>query len=100
VELPYRDRIGWRDFWRTAYASNLRLYMRQLSEDQRVMTARSIAFRPPMPWYILREMTEQVLRALYRFIRSVGPAGEQAPTYLPPDQEPPAPYISFPAASQ
>jgi hypothetical protein len=49
------------------------------------MTARSIAFRPPMPWYILREMTEQDLRAMYRFIRSVGPAGEQAPTYLPPN---------------
>ncbi len=49
-----------------------------------------------MPWFVLREMTEQDLRAVYRFIRNLGPAGEPAPAYLPPDQEPPKPYIQFP----
>ena len=70
--------------------------MQQLSEAQWVTTARGAEFRPPMPWYILREMTDQDLRAIYRFIRSLGPAGKQAPSFLPPNQEPPEPYISFP----
>jgi mono/diheme cytochrome c family protein len=91
------DQIGWRGPWGTTYASNLRLYTQQISEAQWVTTARAAEFRPPMPWYILREMTDQDLRAIYRFIRSLGPAGKQAPSFLPPNQEPPEPYISFPA---
>jgi mono/diheme cytochrome c family protein len=92
------DRIGWRGPWGTTYASNLRLYMQHLSEEQWVTVAREAEFRPPMPWYILREMTEQDLRAIYRFIRTLGPAGQEAPAFLPPTQEPPEPYILFPAS--
>lgn len=92
------DRIGWRGPWGTTYASNLRLYMQQLSEEQWVMIARAVEWRPPMPWYILREMTDQDLRAIYRFIRKLGPAGQEAPAFLPPTQEPPDPYIVFPSS--
>ncbi|MBI3357284.1 MAG: cytochrome C [Nitrospirae bacterium] len=90
------DRIGWRGPWGTTYPGNLRLYMQHLSEEQWVLTARTTRFRPPMPWFVFRDMTEQDLRAIYRFIRGLGPAGEEAPDYLPPDQKPPEPYISFP----
>ena len=90
------DAVGWRGPWGTTYASNLRLYMQKLSEAQWIKISRSVEFRPPMPWFVLREMTEQDLRAVYRFIRNLGPAGEPAPAYLPPDQEPPKPYIQFP----
>jgi hypothetical protein len=37
------------------------------------------------------------LRAVYRYIRSLGPAGVAAPSYLPPNQEPKTPYVTFPA---
>lgn len=92
------DRIGWRGPWGTTYASNLRLAMQKLTEEQWLTTARTVEFRPPMPWYILREMTDQDLRAIYRFIRNLGPAGVAMPDYVPPDREPPQPYILFPAA--
>ena len=90
------DTIGWRGPWGTTYSSNLRLYMQNLSEDQWIQVSRAVEFRPPMPWFVLREMTEEDLRAIYRFIRNLGPAGEPAPAYVPSDQEPPKPYILFP----
>jgi len=94
------DAIGWRGPWGTTYASNLRLYMQNLSEDQWIKVSRSVEFRPPMPWFVLREMHEQDLRAIYRFIRYLGPAGEPAPAYVPPDQEPKQPFILFPSAPE
>lgn len=90
------DAMGWRGPWGTTYASNLRLYFHSLSEEQWVRIARSVEFRPPMPWFVLREMKEQDLRAIYRFIRQLGPSGEPAPAYVPPDQEPRQPFILFP----
>jgi mono/diheme cytochrome c family protein len=90
------DRLGWRGPWGTTYPSNLRIYMNALSESQWIKVARSVQFRPPMPWFTLHEMTEQDLRAIYRFVKHLGPSGDQAPDYLPPDQEPKGPYVLFP----
>jgi mono/diheme cytochrome c family protein len=94
------DSMGWRGPWGTTYASNLRLYMQNLSEAQWITVSRSVEFRPPMPWFVLREMTEQDLRAIYRFIRHLGPAGEPAPSYVPPGQEPKKPFILFPSSPE
>lgn len=91
------DTIGWHGPWGTTYASNLRLSMQNLSEDQWIQVSRTVEFRPPMPWFVLREMTEHDLRTIYRFIRNLGPAGEPAPPYLPPDQKPKGPFIQFPS---
>jgi len=90
------DRLGWRGPWGTTYASNLRLHIQEVSEDQWVEMARTAELRPPMPWFNLHAMTAQDLRALYRFIRYLGSAGEPAPAYLPPDREPRGPYVMFP----
>ena len=49
-----------------------------------------------MPWFALRDMSTQDLRALYRFVKNLGPGGEAAPAYLPPGQEPKGPFIMFP----
>jgi hypothetical protein len=35
--------------------------------------------------------------AIYRFIVHLGPGGEPAPVYVPPDQEPKPPFVTFPA---
>jgi mono/diheme cytochrome c family protein len=90
------DQLGWRGGWGTTYAVNLRLYMQKISEAQWVQRAQSIETRPPMPWFTLRAMTDADLRALYRFIRHLGPAGSEAPAYVPPDKEPKPPYVQFP----
>jgi hypothetical protein len=90
------DNMGWRGPWGTTYASNLRLVIGKLTETEWVKLAKTSQFRPPMPWWALRSMTEQDLRALYAFVRYLGPAGVPAPEYLPPGQEPPAPFILIP----
>ena len=94
------DALGWRGDWGTTYPANLRTYMQNMSEAQWVKTAKSIETRPPMPWFALHDMSEQDLRAFYRFVRHLGPAGQPAPAYVPPGQVPQGPYIQFPGAPQ
>ncbi|MDD2310754.1 MAG: hypothetical protein PHH91_14350 [Desulfuromonadaceae bacterium] len=90
------DRLGWRGPWGTTYATNLRSFMQNISENQWVKIAHTTQFRPPMPWFALRDMTTQDLQAIYRFVKFLGPGGEAEPTYLPPDQEPNGPFVLFP----
>ena len=91
------DSLGWRGPWGTTYAVNLRLYMRDMTEGEWVKRAKTMKTRPPMPWFALHDMTGQDLRALYRFVKSLGPVGEPAPAYVAPDRTPQGPYIQFPA---
>lgn len=90
------DRLGWKGPWGTTYPANLRLLVSTMSADQWVDLAKHREMRPPMPWFTLRAMKEQDLRAIYGFIRSLGPAGEPAPAYVPPGQSPNGPVIQFP----
>ncbi len=92
------DKLGWRGPWGTTYPANLRLYMTGMTEDQWVQRARTVETRPPMPWFALRDMTDQDLRAIYHYVKSLGPAGEPAPTYVAAGTEPRTPYVQFPAA--
>ena len=91
------DRLGWRGPWGTTYPANLRKYMQDLTEAQWLKTAKSLQTRPPMPWYNVRQMSTGDLRALYAFVRHLGPAGEAAQAYVPPDKDPPPPFVQFPA---
>jgi mono/diheme cytochrome c family protein len=90
------DTLGYRGPWGTTYAPNLRLLMQYFSEAQWVQLAQHLQTRPPMPWFVLQHMTDADLGAIYHYVRSLGPAGEPAPAYLPPEQEPPPPYVLFP----
>jgi len=92
------DALGWRGDWGTTYPSNLRITLSKLSEDQWVKTAKTMQARPPMPWFALHDMTEQDLRAFYRFVRQLGPVGAPAPAYVPPGTTPQGPVVQFPAA--
>jgi mono/diheme cytochrome c family protein len=91
------DALGWRGPWGTTYPINLRLYMQNLGEREWVAKAKTLETRPPMPWFNLHKMTDNDLRAIHRYIRSLGPAGQPAPAFVPPNQEPQPPYVSFPA---
>ena len=90
------DALGWRGPWGTTYPPNLRLSMPQMGEDQWVKKAKTLSTRPPMPWFNLHQMSESDLRAIYRYVRHLGPAGKPAPQYVPPDKTPPHPYVQFP----
>lgn len=94
------DSLGWRGPWGTTYPANLRLYMQNLTEEQWLAVAHNLKTRPPMPWFDVRAMSTEDLGAIYRFIKSLGPAGKPAPAYVPPDREPKGPYILFPKAPQ
>jgi mono/diheme cytochrome c family protein len=91
------DSLGWRGPWGTTYPVNLRLYVQTLNENAWVDKARHLTARPPMPYWALNRMSDADLRAVYRYIRALGPAGEPAPAYVPPNQEPRPPYVTFPA---
>jgi mono/diheme cytochrome c family protein len=88
--------LGWQGPWGTTYAANLRLYMARLTEEQWLEAARNLQARPPMPWFNVQAMTDDDLRAFYRFVRSLGPSGEMAPAYVPPGEEPKTPVVVFP----
>lgn len=87
--------LGYHGPWGTTYASNLRLRMQEMTEAQWLAYSGSLRTRPIMPDFTLRAMNEADRLAIYRFVRSLGPAGEAAPAYLPPGQTPPAPYFSL-----
>ncbi len=93
------DILGWHGPWGTTYSTNLRLYMSAISESEWISIARTMKTRPPMPWYTINEMKESDLKAIYRYIRSLGAAGRKVPDYLAPGEGPPnAPVIKFPLA--
>jgi hypothetical protein len=45
----------------------------------------------------LRDVSDSDLLAVYRYLKYIGPLGESAPAYVPPDQEPKGPFVQFPA---
>ena len=97
-KLPEKDwllgsaPLGYRGPWGTTYASNLRLTVPKFTEEQWVKYAKTVTPRPPMPWWPLHDTTERDLGAMYQYIKHLGPAGEPAPDFLPPDKEPKPPY--------
>lgn len=98
--LPEKDwlvgsSVGFSGPWGTTYASNLRLLVSTMTPQDWLKRARS-DMRPPMPAPSLHHMHERDLKAIYRFITSLGPRGERAPAYLPPGSEPTGPVVRFP----
>ncbi len=89
--------FGWRGPWGTTYAINLRMHMQDRTEAEWLKEARKIDALPPMPWFAVREMHTDDLRAIYRFIRQLGPVGKPAPAFVPPEKEPKPPYALFPS---
>ena len=91
------DSLGWQGPWGTTYPANLRLYFNAISEAQWLKRAKTFETRPPMPWFNVHAMSTGDLRAMYRFIRHLGPAGQPAPAYVPPGGKVATPVIVFPA---
>lgn len=90
--------VGYRGPWGTTYAANLRTVVQRASEDRWVQILTSADGghgRPPMPWMNTAQMSDHDLRAMYRYIHSLGAAGSAAPRALPPGATPTTPYINF-----
>lgn len=90
------DVVGWRGPWGTTYPTNLRLVIGSMSQEQWLKHARSMQPRPPMPWFNVRAMSDDDLVAMHAYVKSLGPAGQPAPSYLPPTEAPKGPYVQFP----
>lgn len=91
------DTLGYKGEWGTSYASNLRLTVEMVDENGFVQMMRVRNARPPMPWMAVNAMSDEDLRAIYKYIKSLGPKGDKAPDYLPPGAEPKGPVVTFPA---
>ena len=86
--------VGYQGPWGTTYASNLRLVLNSMTEAQWVKHARQERM-PPMPWFNLRVMTDEDLKAVYAFVRSLGSAGVAVPPYVAPGGKVNTPYYVF-----
>ena len=89
--------LGFKGPWGTTYAPNLRKVVASMNESDWVAFARTLKARPPMPWFTLNQWNERDLRALYRYIRQIGPPGDAVTPFLPPDQAPKGPVVQWPA---
>ena len=89
------DALGYQGPWGTTYPPNLRAYFAGLSEDQWVALAPSFRARPPMPFWAVNAMEEADLRALYRFVLSLGEVGDPVPAYASPGEAVTTPLVVF-----
>jgi mono/diheme cytochrome c family protein len=100
-KIPPADRfvgldVGFRGEWGTVYGKNLRTVVQRQSEDHWVEVLRTSDGgdgKPPMPWWNTAQMSERDLRAMYRYIKSLGPNPRGVPRNLPPGREPAGKYI-------
>jgi len=86
--------VGFQGPWGVSYPANLRLTVQSMTEAEWLVFARAPR-RPPMPWFSLREMSDQDLTDIYRYIRSLGPAGNPAPAPVGPGGKVTTPVIDF-----
>jgi hypothetical protein len=87
--------MGFSGPWGVSYPINLRNMVSRMEQHEWVAQVGTAQALPPMPWFNLHAMTKADLGAMYAFIRSLGPKGEDAPSPLSPGVTPTTPYIEF-----
>jgi hypothetical protein len=76
---------GFEGPWGKTFAKNLRLAIKDMSEDDFVTFSDTFKAAPPMPWYNVHELTDLEARSLYQYIKSLpGGLGDPAPEAIPP----------------
>lgn len=86
--------VGFQGPWGTTYPTNLRNSVAHQTEAEFLAKAHT-AMRPPMPWISLANMTDSDLKAVYHYIKSLGPKGPDAPAYKAPGENVETPYFEF-----
>jgi mono/diheme cytochrome c family protein len=87
--------IGFRTATGTSYPTNVRIEFQAMPVDRWLQAVHTRAGHPPMVWQDLRALPDADLRAIYLFIKSLGPAGAPVPDAIPPWREPATPYIDM-----
>ena len=87
--------VGFKGPWGTSYPKNLRRVIASMSEDAFVTRMKTAGGLPPMPYMNVARLDESDIRAIYRYIASLGVAGEVMPASVAPGVEPSTPYIVF-----
>jgi hypothetical protein len=87
--------VGFRGWWGTSYPTNVRLDFQVMSVDRWIQAVRTRAGHPPMVWQDLRQLPVTDLRAIYVFVKSLGPAGAPAPAAVEPWREPKTRFVDM-----
>jgi mono/diheme cytochrome c family protein len=87
--------LGFKGPWGTSYPYNLRKFITGMTESEWINVARNVKGLPPMPWWSLRDMSDDDLKAVYAYAVHLGPKGDAAPAALPPGVEPTTPFVNF-----
>ena len=87
--------VGYEGPWGVTFPSNLRLSAQDRTEDEWVEMLQTRSARDPMPWIAVNQMSESDSRAFYRFLRSLGPAGDRMPNAIMAGQTITEPYVSL-----
>ena len=85
--------VGLRAAWGTEYPVNVRRWFQEISEQQWLFAVKTRGGK--MQWHDMRHLTLDDQRAIYRFIHSLGPKGEEAPQDVAPELEPTTPYVDL-----
>ena len=91
--------VGYKGPWGTVYGKNLRTIAARQSEDHWVnvlKTADDGDGHLPMPWHNTAKMNEADLRAIYKYVKSLGSkVGERIPRSLKPGIQPTSAYVDL-----
>ncbi len=85
--------VGLREAWGTEYPANVRARFHEMTENDWLFAVRTRGGR--MQWHDLRGLTVEDQRAIYRFVRSLGPSSASVPASVPPGIEPATPYLDL-----
>jgi len=88
--------------WGISYTSNLTpdqntglgiwtedMFLKSMRTGKHMATSREI--QPPMPWQWVGKATDEDLKAIFAYLRSIPPIVNHVPDYEPPSGPPPAP---------
>jgi len=88
---------AWVGPWGISYASNLtpdnatgigtlteELFIKTLREGKYMGVGRPLL--PPMPWATIGQMTDQDLKAIYAYLKTIKPISNEVPQPIPPDK--------------
>jgi mono/diheme cytochrome c family protein len=88
---------GWVGPWGISYAANLtpdnatgigalteEMFIKTLRDGKWMGVGRPLL--PPMPWQNMSQLTDQDLKAIYAYLKSIKPIHNQVPQPVPPDK--------------
>ena len=94
---------AWVGPWGVSFAANLtpdsttgsgawteELFIKILRTGQFMGIEKGRPIMPPMPWESIRQMTDDDLKAIFAYLRSIKPIKNTVPAYIPPNEIPTA----------